>query len=119
MIPIAKTTIASHINNPFDPCLVLEGSALLPELASTLDSERVTSIWLTLPDDVVCERIYDESRYDRRSAEDQALINRFCDRTVAFSRWLGESAVANGFTLTDATSHEAHSILESLLRDST
>ncbi len=96
----------------------MEGSALLPEVVSTLDTERVTSIWLTLADDVLCNRIYDESRYDQRVKEDKVLIDQFCKRAVAFSRWLSGAAVACGFTLVDATSSEPKSILSSLLEES-
>ncbi len=72
--------------------LVLEGSALLPELVSQLDMQHVRAIWLIAADGVLERRITAESDYDSRDPDARFLIDKFAQRAVAFNRFVGEEA---------------------------
>ena len=72
--------------------LVLEGSALLPELVSQLDMHHVRAIWLVAAEGVLERRITAESDYDSRDPDARFLIDKFAQRAVAFNRFVGEEA---------------------------
>lgn len=72
--------------------LVLEGSALLPELVSQLDMQHVRAIWLVAAEGVLERRITAESNYGSRDPHARFLIDKFAQRAVAFNRFVGEEA---------------------------
>ncbi|MEN0118373.1 MAG: hypothetical protein AAGD15_16715 [Agrobacterium cavarae] len=72
--------------------LVLEGSALLPELVSQLDTQHVRAIWLVAAEGVLERRITAESDYGSRDPDARFLIDKFAQRAVAFNRFVGEEA---------------------------
>ncbi|MEH3128012.1 hypothetical protein [Agrobacterium cavarae] len=72
--------------------LVLEGSALLPELVSQLDMQHVRAIWLVAAEGVLERRITAESDYESRDPDARFLIDKFAQRAVAFNRFVGEEA---------------------------
>jgi 2-phosphoglycerate kinase len=72
--------------------LVLEGSALLPELVSQLDIQHVRAIWLVAAEGVLERRITAESDYESRDPDARFLIDKFAQRAVAFNRFVGEEA---------------------------
>lgn len=72
--------------------LVLEGSALLPELVSQLDMQHVRAIWLVAAEGVLERRITAESDYCSRDPDARFLIDKFAQRAVAFNRFVGEEA---------------------------
>ncbi|WP_313058774.1 hypothetical protein [Agrobacterium cavarae] len=72
--------------------LVLEGSALLPELVSQLDMQNVRAIWLVAAEGVLERRITAESDYGSRDPDARFLIDKFAQRAVAFNRFVGEEA---------------------------
>jgi len=72
--------------------LVLEGSALLPELVSQLDMQHVRAIWLVAAEGVLERRITAESDYDSRDPDARFLIDKFAQRAVAFNRFVGDEA---------------------------
>ncbi len=67
---------------------VIEGSAVLPENAGRLCSDRVGAVWMTASDDFLEDRIRKESRYATVSGEGRLLIDNFIARTLAFNRWI-------------------------------
>ena len=90
--PIISALVRSHLNNSFEPCLVLEGSAILPELAFEAGFDRTRCIWLTAPDDLIAERIRKSSDFDGRSADERKLIEAFLERTLVFNRMIADSS---------------------------
>lgn len=72
--------------------LVLEGSALLPELVSQLDKQHVRAIWLVAAEGVLERRIRAESDYGSRDSDARFLIDKFAQRAVAFNRFVVEEA---------------------------
>lgn len=68
--------------------LVLEGSALLPELVAQLDMQQLRATWLVAAEGVLERRIKAESDYDCREADGRFLIGKFAQRAVAFNRFI-------------------------------
>ena len=89
--PIVDALVRSHVNNPDDPCLILEGSAILPEPVVTSQFEHTRSVWLTAADDFIKERVHDDSQFATRTEDEQLLIEAFLARTLAFNELLMES----------------------------
>jgi len=115
VMPIAAALVGSHLNNSFDPGLVLEGSALLPNAVAAMDPARVKSIWLTMDDTALRARIYEQSSFFESTAEQQALVNRFCARSVAYSHWLQGEVEAHGLSSMDADSEKLDPAIDALL----
>lgn len=75
--------------------LILEGSALLPELVETLEPGR-EAFWMVEPDDVLSARIRDGSGYEDQDARGRALVDSFVARTLAYQTWLQRSLAERG-----------------------
>lgn len=73
-----------------DEPLVLEGSALLPELVVTVLSQETRAVWLVADEGVVERRIRIESAYDSRDAQGRLLIDSFAERAGAFNHLIAE-----------------------------
>lgn len=73
-----------------DEPLVLEGSALLPELVVTILSQDMRAVWLVADEGVVERRIRIESTYDSRDAQGKVLIDSFAERAGAFNRLVAQ-----------------------------
>jgi 2-phosphoglycerate kinase len=100
--PIAGAMIRCRVNNPYDRCLVLEGSALLPELVAEANVQRVASIWITASEPLLGQRIHRTSRYPQRGRTEQRLIDAFLARAIAVDRHIREAAGAHGLETVDA-----------------
>jgi hypothetical protein len=62
--------------------LVLEGSALLPEIAASV---RAPAVWLIGSDGLIERRIRTESGYAEAAPEQRRLIDKFIARSLAFN----------------------------------
>lgn len=91
--PIADAVVRSRLNNPFDPCLVLEGSAILPDMVSASGFEGCSSVWLTARNDLIRDRIFESSQFSARSHSEKKLIEAFVQRALNFDEIITESAV--------------------------
>lgn len=109
--PIAEAMVRCRVNNPYDPCLVLEGSALLPDLAAAASFERVASIWITAAEALLTRRIHHMSRYQHKAAPEQHLIDGFLQRAVIIDGIIRETAQQHGLHTVDA---EADHVFEQL-----
>ena len=89
--PIVDAIVRSHVNNPYDPRLIFEGSAILPELVIGSQFQYVRSVWLTATDDLITERIRQDSQFDSRTEDEKQLIETFLARTLAFNEMLMSS----------------------------
>ena len=90
--PIADAVVRSHVNNPFDPRLVLEGSAILPDLVSASGLKGCSSVWLTASDDLIRDRIFESSQFPTRSDCEKTLIEAFVQRALKFNQIIIEAA---------------------------
>lgn len=99
--PKVEEIVASHINDPSQAGLIIEGSALWPELVATLDSENIAALWLTASEEVFRQRIRDESLYHSKSLRERRMIDKFLQRTLVYNAQMIEIANRHGFILVD------------------
>ena len=64
--PKVEAIVASHSTDTSTTGIVLEGSALWPEFATSLDFDKVAAVWLTAGDEVFRQRNYVGSRYSSK-----------------------------------------------------
>lgn len=90
--PIVDAVVRSHLNNPFDPGLVLEGSAILPDMVSAAGFQGCSAVWLTASNELIRDRILESSQFSSRSDNDKKLIEAFVRRALDFNQIIIESA---------------------------
>ncbi len=83
-----------------DP-LVLEGSALLPELVASVLRQDVRAVWLVAEAGVVERRVRQESDYAARGREARLLIDSFIERAEAFNRLMADEVERLGLERID------------------
>lgn len=86
--------------------LIVEGSALWPELVANLVNENgVKAIWLTAGYRLFQNRIYNQSNFNHLISEDQKyLIEKFLDRTFLYNKRMMELVKNLGFVSIDVES---------------
>ena len=99
--PKVEEIVASHINDPSRGGLIIEGSALWPELVATLDFDNIVSLWLTASEAVFQQRIRDESLYHSKTLRKRRMIDKFLERTLVYNAQMIEIANQHGFILVD------------------
>ena len=85
--------IREHAENPSRSRLILEGSALLPDLVATLAIPGVSAVWLVGDEGLLASRIHGESRYDEAQGDSRAMIDTFTARTVRFNSMIKQGVV--------------------------
>ena len=101
--PKVEAIIASHSNDPTSGGIVLEGSALWPEFATSLDFHTVAAIWLTASEKIFRQRIHIGSHYTSKSPRERLMIDKFLERTLAYNTRMVDTVNHHGFTLLDVT----------------
>jgi 2-phosphoglycerate kinase len=86
VVPQVEKLIHARTSDSSGRGLVIEGSALYPDFIAPLIHGHVAAFWLTAPDDLLARRIRAESGFTERSPAEQFLIDKFTQRTLAFSR---------------------------------
>jgi len=81
--PNVQSVIESNTNN-----LVMEGSALLPQLVRQLNLKEITAVWLTATAEFLKDRIYKSAHYLNKSVNEKFLIDKFVSRTIAFDHFI-------------------------------
>ena len=99
--PKVEEIVASHIHDPSQGGLVIEGSALWPELVATLELRNIAALWLTASEEVFRQRIRDESLYHSKSLRERRMIDKFLERTLVYNAQMSEIANQHGFILVD------------------
>ena len=112
--PIVDAIVHSRLNNPFDLGLVLEGSAILPEQVAEADYPRLRAVWLTAPDQLIRERIRQNSDYEQGTLTERRLIDTFIKRSVAIDGGLKDSVERHGQRILDASSADVFDVLRQL-----
>jgi len=83
--PIVENTVTSHATDLSADKLVMEGSAILPELVVTLSFDCVAAIWLTASNELFEQRIYNASQYETKSPREKKMIDKFLERTRLYN----------------------------------
>ena len=106
--------VTTHIDDPSSEQMVIEGSALLPELVNTLKSDNIHGIWLTASNEFLRQRIYTESQYETKSPFEQMLIDKFWERNCLLNDRI--IAAVNRFGLVSLNIEEASTLEEQMNR---
>lgn len=86
VIPQVRDLVHRYGSGLEGRCAVIEGSALWPEFVEDLARRpSVEATWLVASDQLLQQRIYSESNYANAGPRDKLLIDRFLQRTLAYS----------------------------------
>ena len=99
--PKVEAIIASRSTGPSTTGIVLEGSALWPELVASLDLDKIAAVWLTTSEEVFRQRIHFGSLYNTKSTRERMMIDKFLERTLAYNTRMVDAVNQHGFTLVD------------------
>jgi 2-phosphoglycerate kinase len=103
MWPMVRELIEARAADESAAPLVLEGSALWPELVAELDLPGVRAIWLTADDALFDARIRRESRHGEADPAGRQLIERFAARTRLYNVRMVAQARRLGLPLVEVT----------------
>lgn len=98
--------VTAHFSDESAGGLVIEGSAILPELAASLDSDSVLAVWLTASDALFERRIYAASQYETKTAREKKMIDKFLARTLLYNERMIESVNRLGWSSTNVESDD-------------
>lgn len=82
---LIKNIVTFHATDASADKLVIEGSALLPELVMTLDFKNIAAIWLTASNEFLRRRIYTASQYETKSPAEKMLVDKFLERNCLYN----------------------------------
>ena len=104
-MPQVEEIVRSHLSDRSQQCIILEGSALWPELVANLvDRNGVKAIWLTASDRLFQNRIKRESNFYNVGENERYLIQKFLARTLLYNKRMKEKVELLGFTRIDIES---------------
>jgi 2-phosphoglycerate kinase len=83
--PLIEDIITFHATDISSEKMVIEGSALLPELVINLNFNNIYTIWLTASNEFLRKRIYTESQYKTKSKPEQMLVDKFVERNCLYN----------------------------------
>ena len=110
--PKVEEIIASHLTDTSTTGLVLEGSALWPELVASLDLDRIAALWLTTSEDVFRQRIHSGSLYSLKSPKERMMIDKFLERTLAYDARMVDAVNQHRLILVDVLQANAMELTE-------
>lgn len=84
--------------------LVMEGSALLPEIASSPMPGRVSAVWLTAGGDFLRRRILAAGGFDTAASGTRAAVLKFAERAAAFDALVRDEVSRLGLPSIDVRS---------------
>lgn len=113
--PKVEEIVASHSNDTATTGIVLEGSALWPEFATSLDLDRTAAVWLTASGEVLSQRIHDGSLHSSKSPREREMIDKFLQRTLAYDALMVEAVRQHGFILVDVLQSDVTELTERCL----
>ena len=99
--PKVEAIVASYLAGASGHGVVVEGSALWPDFATSLDCDRTGALWLTASEEVFTQRIYCSSRYYSKSPRERLMVDKFLLRTLAYNSRMAEAARRHDFMLVD------------------
>lgn len=99
--PLIKDIVTSHATDASSEKMVIEGSALLPELVVTLNFDNISTIWLTASNEFLRRRIYTASQYETKSLYEKMLIDKFSERNRLYNDRITDAANRLGLVSLD------------------
>jgi 2-phosphoglycerate kinase len=82
---LIEDIVTSHATDASSEKMVMEGSALLPELVITLNFHNISTIWLTASNEFLRRRIYTTSQYETKSTYEKMLVDKFWERNCLYN----------------------------------
>ena len=113
--PKVEATVASHLTEPSAPRLILEGSAIWPGFAASLDNQKAAALWLTANEGVIRRRIHDASRYYSRSRIERKMVDKFLERALIYDAKMTEVVRRHNFTLVDVSNRDVTELTNTCL----
>lgn len=110
--PIVDAFVLSHLNNTYDPCLIFEGSSILPDTVHAAGYERVAAVWLTASDEVIANRIAQESQLRSCFQSEKRLIDSFTSRSLEINQSIMNSVYLNDQRSLDTSTLDSSNILK-------
>jgi 2-phosphoglycerate kinase len=101
MWPGIEAIIRKHAEERSAGRLILEGSALWPELVATLDCGCVGAVWLTASDELFRARITQMSGFEESSVRERRMVEKFLERTWLYDQQMKEAAERLGLAPLD------------------
>ncbi len=99
--PLIEDNALAHSLDASANTLVIEGSAILPELAVTFCFDSIDAIWLTASNELFKRRIYVASQYETKSACDKKMIDKFLARALLYNEQMMASVNRLGLMSVD------------------
>ena len=99
--PLIESIVTSHGTDFSTDRLILEGSAILPELVVTLTIDNIAAIWLTASNEFFAQRIYSASQYETKSPREKTMIDKFLERTWIYNVRMMDAVRRLGLVSTD------------------
>ncbi|MFQ5630506.1 MAG: 2-phosphoglycerate kinase [bacterium] len=99
--PLIESIVTSHATNLSTDRLIMEGSAILPELVVTLTFNNIAAIWLTASNKLFEQRIYRESQYKTKSPREKKMIDKFLERTRLYNERMMDTVKRLGLVSID------------------
>jgi 2-phosphoglycerate kinase len=106
MQAIIADLITRYVEDRSIPTLVLEGSAVLPEMSVALVSSDVFAVWLITSDALIDARIRRESQFESRDGIGRELIGKFIERSRRHNRHIKEAVARLGLPHIDVKSDD-------------
>ena len=113
--PKIESIVASYLAGPSGHGVVVEGSALWPDFATSLDFDRIAALWLTASENIFTRRIYSSSRYYSKSPRERMMVDKFLLRTLAYDSRMSETVGRHGLTLMDVRASDLAELTERCL----
>jgi hypothetical protein len=96
MWPGIQNLITTHASDSSSEPLILEGSALLPDLVVELRVEGISALWLMASDRFLQERIHRVSGYEQASVREKVMIEKFIGRTCRYNEQMMQALTRLG-----------------------
>ncbi|MBT3943274.1 MAG: hypothetical protein HOC77_04035 [Chloroflexi bacterium] len=101
MWPDIEQLIQAHTLEETADCLVLEGSAILPERFAKAGLGYVAACWLTADAEILESRIHASSDYAGAASGEQALIQKFVQRNDGLNALMRDAVDFHGLDSVD------------------
>ncbi len=101
--PIVEALVVGQVTDPSKDGLILEGSALWPDLVATLDPDNIAAIWLTANRQVIARRIHQASHFRQKTRRERLMIEQFLNRALVFDEQMMEAVRRLGLHYLDVT----------------
>lgn len=105
VLPQIETIVQRHRSDLSKNCLVIEGSALYPGLVTNLSNENdVSAIWLVASEQLLQNRIFNQSNFSQLDQASQQLVQKFLERTLLYQQYIKDELEGLQFRYIDPES---------------